>query len=85
MKPSTSLKNAFVHHQKSIEIIECFDDKIRELLQDDCAGISFSTDGLVIVYRGGNGNSTLNNIDIDKFLKLTDKNEALEILDRAAI
>jgi len=85
MKPSTKLKKASVHYYKAMEILNSFDDELIELLDDDCAHISFSTDGLVIVSNGGYDNSNIGQIDIDEFMKLTDKKKALDILERAGI
>lgn len=85
MKASTILKRASVHYDKSTELIGSLREKLVVILGDDCAHISFSTDGLVIVYDGGMGNAAINLLDIDEFMKLTNKKEALEILDRARI
>lgn len=85
MKPSTKLKRARVHHDKAMSLINSLNDKLVKLLDDDCAHVSFSTDGLVIVYSGGRDNSAIAFLDIDEFLELTDKEEALKILDQAAI
>lgn len=85
MKPSTKLKKATVHHDKAMVLLNSLNDTLVALLDDECAHFTFSTDGIVIAYRGGMDNAWLAMIDIDELLKLTDKNEALKILDRAGI
>ncbi|MBU2968765.1 hypothetical protein KO527_05305 [Pseudoalteromonas sp. C2R02] len=85
MKPSTKLKKANVHYNKAMALIGSLREQLVALLDDDSAHISFATDGLVIAYRGGFDNAWLNVIDIDELMRLTDKKEALEILDKARI
>ena len=85
MKPSTKLKKARVHYDKATELIDSLREKIIGILGDDCAHISFSTDGLVIVSNGGMDNTPVEAIDIDSFLKLTSKKEAVEILNSNSI
>ena len=85
MNVSARLKKALIQYNKLIEVIEYHDDILRSILEDECAGMSISTDGLVIVYNGGHANTPIDSIDIDSFLKITSKSEALSILDKAGI
>jgi len=85
MKNSTLLSKATKLHNESEVILDSFRSFLTELLDDECAHLSFSTDGLVVVYGGGHNNSAMSLIDIDSFFKLTSKEEALIVLDNAAI
>ena len=85
MKPSAVLRKARKHNYMAEKLIDTFTDKLRDLLDDECAHISFSTDGLVVVYRGGMDNAAISFMDIDAFMKLTDEEEALKTLDKAGI
>ncbi len=68
-----------------MDLIDSLNGHLVNLLEDYCAHISFSTDGLVIVYEGGHANYAITFLDIDEFMKLKDKEAALKILERAAI
>lgn len=84
MSSKRKLNQARSHHNYSLVLLKEFDDQITRILGDECAHLSFSTDGLVLVYDDV-CQAAVSLFDFDKFLSLDCPVEARKLLSKAGI
>lgn len=79
------MRKAAKHYDISMSTIAPLADKLRDLLDDQCADIFYqASDGWCFVYGEGNHNTQVCDIDFKKLFSLS-KDEALEYLEKYSI
>lgn len=86
MKCKTAINRVTTYYGKINELLYPISNRLAEVLDDSSAHIGFqASDGMVVVYRGGQDNASIAMLpDFDELLKL-DKDLLLEKLDEAGI